>query len=78
MTEKQTFEQRLEQVKGLIDRIESNNLSLEDSVTQFEEGIKVLNELDREIETIQRRITLLQNQADGSEREVPLEENGHE
>ena len=74
MTEKKTFEERLELVKSMIDKIEKGDLSLEESVTQFEEGMKILNELDQEMDQIQRRITLLQEQGDGNRNEIPLEE----
>ncbi len=74
MTEKKTFEERLELVKSMIDKIEKGDLSLEESVTQFEEGMKILNELDQEMDQIQRRITLLQEQGDGNRTEIPLEE----
>ena len=74
MTEKKTFEERLELVKSMIDKIEKGDLSLEESVTQFEEGMKILNELDQEMDQIQRRITLLQEQGDDNRTEIPLEE----
>ena len=74
MTEKKTFEERLELVKSMIDKIEKGDLSLEESVTQFEKGMKILNELDQEMDQIQRRITLLQEQGDGNRNEIPLEE----
>lgn len=74
MTEKKTFEERLELVKSMIDKIEKGDLSLEESVTQFEKGMKILNELDQEMDQLQRRITLLQEQGDGNRTEIPLEE----
>ena len=50
MTENtQTFEQRLQDVQEIITRIEEGKLSLEESVKQFESGMKTLSALDEEL-----------------------------
>ena len=59
-----SFEQRLMQVKEIIDSIENGNLPLEDSVRRYEQGIASLNALDAELNEMKRRITILQ-QKDG-------------
>ena len=61
-----TFEERLQAVQELIDSIESGNLPLEQSVEQYETGMRLLDELDRDLESINRRLTVLQ---DGAEKE---------
>ncbi len=61
------FEDRLQSVLELIERIESGKLSLEDSVKEYEQGMKTLAELDRELENMTRRLTVLQ---DGKETEL--------
>ena len=71
--QKETFEQRLEQVKAITERIEGGQLSLEESVRQFEQGMKNLQMLENELAEMKRRITVLQQHPDGENREVPLE-----
>ena len=73
MTEtKGTFEERLQDVQEIITRIEEGKLSLEDSVKQFESGMKTLNQLDEELKGMNRRLTVLQ---DGGEQDfVPGEQ----
>lgn len=61
-----TFEERLQAVQELIDSIESGKLSLEQSVEQYETGMRLLEELDKELAAINRRLTVLQ---DGVEKE---------
>ena len=73
MDEKLTFEERLEQVKGIIEGIEGGQQPLEESVLRFEEGMKVLGGLEKELDEMKRRITLLQEGPDGSLSEAPLE-----
>ena len=65
--EKKSFEERLQEVQEIITRIEEGKLPLEDSVRQFEEGMKTLSALDEELKDMNRRLTVLQ---DGKEQEL--------
>ncbi len=65
--EEMRFEDRLEAVQNMIGRIEGGQLSLEDSVKQYEEGMKILAELDRKLGEMNRRLTVLR---DGKETEL--------
>lgn len=65
--EKRSFEDRLQDVQEIISRIEEGKLPLEDSVKQFEEGMKTLSALDEELKDMNRRLTVLE---DGKEQEL--------
>ena len=65
--EKRSFEERLQDVQEIIGRIEEGKLPLEDSVRQFEEGMKTLSALEDELKDMNRRLTVLQ---DGREQEL--------
>lgn len=65
--EKKSFEERLQDVQEIISRIEEGKLPLEDSVKQFEEGMKTLSALDEELKDLNRRLTVLQ---EGGEQEM--------
>ena len=65
--EKKNFEEKLQDVQEIISRIEEGKLPLEDSVKQFEEGMKTLSALDEELKDMNRRLTVLQ---DGKEQEL--------
>ena len=70
--EKKSFEAKLLDVQEIITRIEEGKLPLEDSVKQFEEGMKTLSALDEELKDMNRRLTVLQ---DGGEQDfVPGEQ----
>ena len=62
-----SFEEKLQEVQEIIARIEDGKLPLEDSVKQFEEGMKTLSALDEELKEMNRRLTVLQN---GKEQEM--------
>lgn len=75
MTEKRTFEERLQDVQEIISRIEEGKLPLEDSVKQFEDGMKTLAALEEELKEMNRRLTVLQ---DGTEHETVASGDDHE
>lgn len=65
--EKGSFEARLQSVQAIISQIEEGKLSLEESVKQFENGMKTLSQLDEEMKDMSRRLTVLK---DGKEQEL--------
>ena len=76
MTEdKRSFEERLQEVQETISRIEEGKLSLEDSVRQFEEGMKTLSSLEDELKEMNRRLTVLQG---GTEQPLTVQGEQHE
>lgn len=56
-----SFEEKLQTVQDMITRIESGKMPLEDSVKQYEAGMKLLREMDRELGDINRRLTVLRD-----------------
>ena len=70
-----SFEEKLQEVQEIIARIEDGKLPLEDSVKQFEEGMKTLSALDEELKDLNRRLTVLQ---DGREQAMAGAEETHE
>ena len=65
--EKESFEARLQSVQAIISQIEEGKLYLEESVKQFENGMKTLSQLDEEMKDMSRRLTVLK---DGKEQEL--------
>jgi len=73
--EKKSFEDRLQDVQEIITRIEEGKLPLEDSVKQFEAGMRTLALLEEELKDMNRRLTVLQ---DGKEQELIVPGEQHE
>ena len=71
--QKQSFEDTLAQVREIIDRIESGEMPLEESVSRYEAGMKALGALEKELEEMKRRVTVLQEHPDGTVSETPME-----
>jgi len=70
--EEGSFESRLQSVQDMIAQIEQGKLPLEDSVRQYEQGMKILKALETELGDMNRRLTVLQQGADGTDQERPL------
>ena len=72
--EKASFEDRLQAVQNIIGGIEGGTLPLEESMKQFEEGMRMIGALEGELKEMNRRLTVLRREADGTEKEAPMEE----
>lgn len=70
---KQTFEERLFQVETLIGEMEQGALPLEDALKRYEDGMKALAELEKELLSAQQKLTVLRRGMDGADVEIPLE-----
>ena len=50
------FEENLKQLEGLVAKMESGELKLDDMIKSFEEGRKLVAECQRDLESIRQRI----------------------
>ena len=55
------FEQKLTRLEELSEKLKEGKSSLEDAVIQFDEGIKLAKELEKELAKIERKIEILVN-----------------
>jgi len=53
------FESTLKQLEALVERMEHGDLSLEDSLQAFEQGIKLAREAQTALATAEQRVRLL-------------------
>lgn len=64
--EKPTFETALEGLQAVVKRIESGELSLEDALKSFEEGVRLTRLCQEHLMTAEQRVDLLmKTHADG-------------
>ena len=70
---KQTFEEQLAAVEALIERMEGGGLSLDESMKQYEEGVKALAAMEKELREATRRLTVIRRNAEGEDVEEGLE-----
>lgn len=75
---KKKFEKALEELEKVVEQIETGDLSLEDSLAAFEEGVKLVKFCNQKLTEVERKIELLVNDKEGKLRLKPLEDIGDE
>lgn len=65
------FEQNLQKLEKLTSDIKQTDISLEDALKNFEEGIKLARGMEKELEKIEGKIQILMNQPDKANDEKP-------
>jgi exodeoxyribonuclease VII small subunit len=63
--EDRSFEECLQSLEKVVERIESGELSLEDSLATFEEGVRLVQSCNRKLSDVERRIEVLTKDSDG-------------
>jgi len=66
--EAKTFEECLRALEKVVERIESGELNLEDSLATFEEGVGLVQSCSRKLGEVERRIEVLTQDAAGQPR----------
>ena len=60
-TRRVNFEKSLKQLENLVEKLEKGELSLEESLKQFEEGIKLTRECRQALKNAEQKISVLSN-----------------
>ena len=58
---KKSFEENIDDLEKIVSELESGDLNLDDSVSKFEEGIKISKECNKILEDAEKKITILLN-----------------
>lgn len=61
MKEDINFEDAMKELEKIAEELEKGNLSLEDSVTKFEDGMKLSKKCSELLDTAEKKITMLIN-----------------
>ena len=65
------FEERLERLEVLGEKIRKTDIPLDEAIKAFEEGIKLARTLENDLEKIESRIEILMNSAEALADEPP-------
>lgn len=61
------LENSLETLEGLVERMESGDLSLEDSLKAFEEGVRLTRECQQALKQAEQKVQILMEQSEEAE-----------
>ncbi|NIS08119.1 MAG: exodeoxyribonuclease VII small subunit [Candidatus Dadabacteria bacterium] len=59
------FEKSIDELKDIIDKLESGNIPLEDSLSLFEKGVKILNTANKKLSQMEKKVEILIKDSDG-------------
>lgn len=73
---KSNFENNMENLEKIVSELEKGDLNLDDSISKFEQGIKLSKECNKILEDAEKKITiLLEKNGELVEEEFNAEEN---
>lgn len=67
------FEELITELEDITNKLEKDNLTLDDSVQLFEKGMKISKECNKKLESAEKRITMLINAETGEEEDFTVE-----
>lgn len=67
-----SFEDSLKNLEGIVEKLEKGDLSLEESLKLFEEGVGLSSVCKKELEEAEGKVQMLVKQRDGSLKAEPL------
>lgn len=59
---KKSFEENIEDLEKIVAELEKGDLNLDESVSKFEQGMKISKECNKILEEAEKKITILVNQ----------------
>lgn len=72
------FEEALGELEGVVERLESGELSLEESLAAFEQGVGLVKYCNQKLNEVEKRIELLIKDKEGRLQVQPLAETADE
>ena len=75
---KKKFEEALEELEKVVEQLESGELSLEDSLAAFEQGVRLVKYCNQKLTEVERKIELLVKDKEGKLQLEPLADAGDE
>ena len=69
MENNKSFEEMMQNLETIAKDLESGDLSLDDSVKKFEEGMKISKECSKILEDAEKKITILTKDSEGNLKE---------
>jgi exodeoxyribonuclease VII small subunit len=73
-----SFEEALKRLESIVEELEGGELSLEESISRYEEGMKLSRALTQKLDEAEKRIERLVEDPDGTTSTEPIELDSRE
>lgn len=67
------FEEAIKKLESEVKRLESGNMTLDESIDAFEDAIKLVKICNEKLENAERRVRMLTENSDGTVTDVPFD-----
>ncbi len=71
-SEKRKFEDDLKELEAIVDRLDSGEMALEESISAFERGVGLVKRLNQRLDEVEKKVEVLVRDAQGELRTGPL------
>lgn len=78
MTEEIKFEKAMEKLEKIVEDLETGNLSLEDALKKYEEGVKLSRVCQDRLTSAEKKVEILSRALDGSLKAQPFDADDFE
>jgi exodeoxyribonuclease VII small subunit len=75
---KQTFENAMKRLEGVVQELESGDLSLDEALKKFQEGIKLSKFCSKKLDEAEEKVSILLRDEEGIVRSEPFQDEGPE
>ena len=71
--EKLSFEAAMQRLDGIVKRLERGDVALEESLSLFEEGSRLLASCNQMLDAVEQKVIMLKKGSDGAPVELPFD-----
>ena len=64
MAKKESYEENLEKLQKILSSLEDDNLNLDESLKNYEDGVKLVNKLNKILSNIESKITVIKDNSE--------------
>ncbi len=62
MAKKESYEEMLLKLQGIVDGLESSESTLEETMKSYEEGVKIVNKMYKTLDSYEGKISIIKNE----------------
>ena len=70
---KKNFEKALDELENIVQRLDENDLSLDEALSLFEEGIKLSRFCSQKLDSVEKKVEILLKDDEGNLNKEPFE-----